>query len=170
MSEKDISKITVGKHSVSVLGLKEALARLAPDFSARSDREIGEAMIAELEKQNYIPRQARDEYGQAFTREFRKSLGQPYSEAAPEGMDIKVLGAGCDQCNRLTQLVMEALSELNIPANLEHVTDMREIVRFGVIAVPALLIDGKVVSTGSVPPKKRLVAWIKDARAGKNRD
>ncbi len=163
MSENDISKIMVGGHPVSVSGLKEAIARLAPVYSERGDEEIGEAILAEMEKKNYIAPPARDAYRQAFIREFRKSLGLPYSEAAPEGLDIKVLGAGCDQCNRLAQLVMEALTELNIPANLEHVTDMREIARLGVMGVPALLINGKVVSTGSVPPRERLITWIKNS-------
>ncbi len=164
MSEKDIVKITVGEHSVSVSGLKEAIAGLASDFRDRSDEEVGEAMLGELEMKNYIAPPAREKYRQAFIREFRKALGQPYREEVPKGLDIKVLGAGCNQCNRLAGLVMEVLTELAVPARLEHVTDLKEIARYGVMGVPALLINGKVVAAGSVPPKNKLAAWIKDSR------
>ena len=163
MSEKVIARITVGKHPVSIAGLKDTISDLAEAYSAGTDEEIGSAMLDALEKHNYIPASARDEYSKAFAREFRKALGQPYSETAPEGLDIKVLGAGCDQCNKLEQLVMATLTELNVPASLDHVMDVREIARYGVIGVPALLINGRVVSTGSIPPKGRLKSWILDA-------
>ncbi|MFZ2444957.1 MAG: MTH895/ArsE family thioredoxin-like protein [Syntrophobacteraceae bacterium] len=166
MSDKDISKITVGKHPVSISGLKGAVAVLADRLGDRTDEEVGEAMLAALETKNYIPATARDEYRKAFTREFRKAQGQPHAEERPTRLDIKVLGAGCNQCNTMEQLVMETLVELNIPASLEHVTDMREIAGYGVLGVPALLINGKVVFAGSVPPKAKVKAWVQAASSG----
>ena len=139
MSEKAITRITVGKHPISIAGLNEAISALSETYSARTDEEIGAAMLDVLGKDNYIPASARAEYSKAFAREFRKAHGQPYSEPVAKGLDIKVLGAGCDQCNKLEQLVMETLTELDIPAGLEHVTDMREIARYGVMGVPAIL-------------------------------
>jgi small redox-active disulfide protein 2 len=166
MSTKNITRITVGKHPAGIAGLNEAISVLSETYRERTDEEIGSAMLELLGKDNYIPSSAREEYSKAFAREFRKSNGQPYTEPAPEGMDIKVLGAGCDQCNKLEQMVMETLTELNARASLEHVTDMREIARYGVMGVPALLINGRVVSAGSVPPKNRLKSWIMDEISG----
>lgn len=159
----DSQRIMVGKHPVSIVGLQDAISSLSEAYSTRTDEQVGSAMVEALEKRNYIPASAREEYAKAFAREFRKTLGQAYIEPAPEGLDIKVLGAGCAQCNQLEQMVMEILSELDVAANLDHVTDMREIARYGVLGVPALLINGRVLSTGSVPPKSRLKSWILDA-------
>ncbi len=166
MSEKDIVRINVGKHPVSLVGFNEVISRLATTHGDRLDDEIGAAMLEALEKKNYIPASAKEEYLKAFVREFRRSLGQPYTEDLPEGLDIKVLGAGCNQCDRLEGLIMESLTELNIKANLEHVRDMREIAGYGVMGVPALMINGRVVSTGTLPPKQRIKSWILDAVSG----
>ncbi len=163
MPEEDITRITVGNHSVSVIGLRELISRLASTHADREDAEIRGLMLDELQKRNYIPASASAEYGEAFVREFRKHLGQPYAEAARAALEIRVLGAGCAQCNKLEQLVMEVLTEIGMPADLEHVTDMREIARYGVMGVPALVIDGRVVSTGKVPPKDRVKSLIVEA-------
>lgn len=157
MSEKDIVRITVGRHPVSISGLKETISVLAGRLEGRSDDEIGEAMVAELEKENYIPASARDEYRKAFAREFRKALGLPYSRDLPEGLDIKVLGSGCNQCEGLVQLVMETLVELDVPASLEHLTG-------------ALVINEKVVWSGSIPLRDKLRSWIREAASGAVKD
>ena len=78
-------------------------------------------------------------------------------------LEIKVLGMGCAQCHSLTQTVMELLTELNCPANLDHVTDIKEIARYGVMGTPALVINGKIVMVGRVPPRNQLKAWLIDA-------
>jgi hypothetical protein len=163
MGAKEITLIKVGKHSVSITGLKEAVSKLAVDSTRLTDDEIGTAMMSALEKDNYLPASAAREYREAFVREFRKSLGLPYTEPASEGLDIKVLGGGCNQCSDLKQLVMETLTELNSAASLDHVMDMREIAGYHVLGVPALVINGKVVWAGSVPSKSKIRAWILDA-------
>jgi small redox-active disulfide protein 2 len=76
-------------------------------------------------------------------------------------MDIKVLGSGCSRCNELEKRVMDVLAELGVAANVEHVTDFKEIAAMGVFMTPSLAIDGKVVSQGKIPSKdeiKKLLA------------
>ncbi len=51
---------------------------------------------------------------------------------------------------------MEVLNELNLTADLEHVTDVKKIAAYGIMGSPALLINGKVVSVGQVPSKKQI--------------
>lgn len=169
MEEKDITRITVSGFGVSIVGLKQLIDRMAAEHRDGSDEQIRDLMLNELERDNYIPAKARQDYGNAFVREFRKHLGQPYKEDAPQGLDIKVLGAGCTQCDHLTKLVMEVLNELAIPAGVEHVMDMKEIARYGVMGVPALLINRRVVATGSVPPRDRIKKWISEAQASLQR-
>ena len=68
-------------------------------------------------------------------------------------MNIKVLGSGCAKCNKLEQLVREVVQEEGLDATVEKVTDLNEIIGYGVITTPALVIDDKVVSSGTLPTK-----------------
>ena len=58
---------------------------------------------------------------------------------------------------------MSALAELNLAADFEHVQDLKEIARYGVMGTPALVINGQVKSVGRVPPKKQIIEWLKEA-------
>ncbi|MBU2548052.1 MAG: thioredoxin family protein [Proteobacteria bacterium] len=77
-------------------------------------------------------------------------------------MEIQVLGPGCPQCDRLENDVMAALAELNLSADLRHVTDVKEIGRTGVMGMPALIINGRVVAVGVAPPKEKIKRWIEE--------
>ncbi|MFR9524127.1 MAG: thioredoxin family protein [Rikenellaceae bacterium] len=63
-------------------------------------------------------------------------------------MEIKVLGTGCAGCRALEATVRETVAELNLDATVEKVEDMMEIINFNVMRTPALVVDGKVVSSG----------------------
>lgn len=75
-------------------------------------------------------------------------------------MEVKVLGAGCCKCNDLEERVKESLAELGIAAHVEHVTDFREIMKYGVMQTPALVVDGKTKVAGRVPGKAELVRLL----------
>ena len=92
--------------------------------------------MTRLSKTNYIPEKVKAEYGKALVREFRRQLGQPIQEEKPAGLVIKVLGQGCNNCRELTQRVMDVMSELDLAADLEHVTDIKEIARYRVMGIP----------------------------------
>jgi small redox-active disulfide protein 2 len=66
-------------------------------------------------------------------------------------MDIKILGSGCVNCNNLEANTRSALAELGLSVEIEKVTDPREIVEWGVMSTPALVIDDEVVLSGRVP-------------------
>jgi predicted DsbA family dithiol-disulfide isomerase len=68
-------------------------------------------------------------------------------------MDIKVLGAGCAKCDKLEQMVIEVLGELNEKADIDHVKDFKAIASYGVMRTPALVINGQVKFSGLVHPK-----------------
>ena len=63
-------------------------------------------------------------------------------------MNIKVLGTGCKNCEALLKAVKEAVEFKAIDAQVEYITDMEKIMNYGVMSVPALMIDGKIVSAG----------------------
>jgi small redox-active disulfide protein 2 len=76
-------------------------------------------------------------------------------------MKIQILGVGCPKCKTLMANVEEAAKEMNLEVVIEKVTDLQEIVSFGVMSTPGLAIDGKVVSAGkllSVQQVKDLLA------------
>ena len=82
---------------------------------------------------------------------------------APKGLSIIVLGPGCAQCNRLEQLVKQVLTELGLGVSVEHVTDIKEIAKYGFVSTPALVINGKIVAKGTVPSAKKIKEWLTTA-------
>ena len=75
-------------------------------------------------------------------------------------MKIQILGTGCPKCNQLYQNAQQAVAELAIDAQVEKVTDLNDIMAFGVIMTPALAIDGQVKSTGKVPTAEAIKEMI----------
>jgi small redox-active disulfide protein 2 len=65
-------------------------------------------------------------------------------------MKIQVLGTGCAKCKQLTENAEAAAREMGVAYELEKITDIRDIMRFGVLATPALAVDGKVKLVGKV--------------------
>ena len=76
-------------------------------------------------------------------------------------MEIKVLGPGCPRCKQTEKVVMQALSEVGVAANVEKVTDMMKIAGYGVLGTPAVVIDGQVKSVGKIPNKEDVKSWLK---------
>jgi small redox-active disulfide protein 2 len=65
-------------------------------------------------------------------------------------MKIQILGTGCPKCKQLAQNAEEAVKALGIEAEIEKITGINEIMKFGVMMTPALAIDGAVKSSGKV--------------------
>jgi len=90
-------------------------------------------------------------------------------EEPSRGLVIRILGPGCARCEMMTQEVMGALSEMGVAANVEHVTDIREIVKYRVMGSPALVINGRVVSVGQVPDRGKIKKWIAEAETNEKK-
>jgi hypothetical protein len=165
MAGKDITQVRIGQYSFGIIGIQRLMEEMAASHAQRSDAEVQAVMLERLSSNNYIPAKARNDYGKAFVRAFRKFLGQPCCDDAPRGLDIKVLGPGCNQCRGLEQTLMDVLTEIQLAASVEHVTDLKAIARYGVMGTPALVINGKIVSVGSVPPRSKLKAMLLQADA-----
>ena len=85
-------------------------------------------------------------------------------QAKADGAPIKVLGSGCAKCNALEASTIEALKELGMDTEIEHVTDFTKIAAYGVMTTPALVIDGKVVSFGKVLKKDEVIKILHNVR------
>lgn len=66
-------------------------------------------------------------------------------------MKIEILGSGCPKCKQTERVMNKAVKELNIDAKIVKVTDISEIMERGVVATPAVSIDGNIVISGKVP-------------------
>ena len=160
MSEDEVVRIKVNKQSVGMIGLKQVMEEMATEYATKPEAEVQGKLLGRLSRINYIPDHAKEEYGRALLREFNKFLGRPYEEEASEALDIKVLGPGCARCDKLEKEVMEIMSEMALPGDVEHVRNVKEIGRYGVFGTPALVINGKVMCVGEVPSKERIKTWL----------
>lgn len=77
---------------------------------------------------------------------------------------VKVLGSGCAKCNQLEEHTRQALVALGMDPAIEHVTDFVEIAGYGVMVTPALVVDGKVLSSGKVLSKEEVILLLQSAR------
>lgn len=75
-------------------------------------------------------------------------------------MIIKVLGSGCANCKKLEENTRKAVELLGIEATIEKVTDIKDIMSFGVMKTPALVVDGKVKIMGRVPSAEEIKQYL----------
>jgi small redox-active disulfide protein 2 len=74
---------------------------------------------------------------------------------------IQILGTGCPKCKKLAELAETAAKELGIEYELQKVTKISDIMKFGVMITPALVVDGKVKVAGKVPTIEQLKEMLK---------
>ncbi len=75
-------------------------------------------------------------------------------------MNIKVIGTGCDKCDQLYENTKSAIEELDLNANIEKVEDLMEMVKLGVMSSPSLMVDGKLVVSGRIVSKEKIIELI----------
>ena len=75
-------------------------------------------------------------------------------------MKIQILGTGCAKCNALMMATEKAAQALGLTCELEKVSDLRQIMGFGVMTTPALVVDGKVKVSGKVPSVEEITALL----------
>ena len=69
---------------------------------------------------------------------------------------IQILGTGCPKCKKLAENAEEAAKQLDIELEVEKVTDINEMMKFGVMVTPALVVDGEVKAVGKVPSSEQI--------------
>lgn len=75
-------------------------------------------------------------------------------------MDIEVLGPGCAKCKATAELIARVAGETGAAVTVVKVEDMRQIVGYGVMTTPAVVVGGKVVHKGTVPSRDQVLAWL----------
>ncbi len=135
MAEEKIKQILINGRMVGITGWEEAQQKVADARSTKNEKDLKEALLSAIAGKNYIPAALR----------------------------IAVLGAGCARCGQMEDDVRELLAEMKIAADLQHITDAKQIAAYGVMGAPSLVINNKVVSVGEVPPKSKIRQWLIEA-------
>lgn len=76
---------------------------------------------------------------------------------------IKILGHGCANCQKLEDIVRQAVVELDVEATILKVKDDAEIFKYPILATPGLVIDEKLKSAGRIPSPDEVRKWLKEA-------
>ncbi len=74
--------------------------------------------------------------------------------------NVKVLGTGCANCKTTLKLIEDTARAKGVEIQLEKVDEIAEIMRYGVMSTPGVVIDGKVVHAGGVPDRKKIESWL----------
>lgn len=80
-------------------------------------------------------------------------------------LEVKVLGSGCPNCQRLETEARAALDGAQIAYRLTKVTDFADIAGYGVMSTPALVLNEDVVSSGRIPKREQIVQWAKQLQS-----
>ncbi len=75
---------------------------------------------------------------------------------------VKVLGSGCRNCEITAKVIAQAAAEAGVEIALEKVTDLAQILSFGVMSTPGVVIDGKLVHAGGLPGPDQVRAWMRE--------
>ncbi|MGK2953029.1 MAG: thioredoxin family protein [Thiobacillus sp.] len=75
-------------------------------------------------------------------------------------MDIKVLGPGCANCKRTMALIEQVAKDKGVPVTLSKVEEMRDIMGYGIMSTPGVVVEGKVVHAGGVPGRDKIEQWL----------
>ncbi len=78
-------------------------------------------------------------------------------------VSVKVLGSGCTKCDKLYSEVERAIAQCGVPADLQKVSELDDIVGYGVMLTPALVIDEEVKSSGRLPSMSKMTTWLTTA-------
>jgi len=76
-------------------------------------------------------------------------------------MEVKVVGPGCARCKATFELVKKVVEKEKVDAKVEYITDMKKAVELGVMATPAVIVDGKIVVQGRIPSESEIARALK---------
>jgi small redox-active disulfide protein 2 len=77
-------------------------------------------------------------------------------------INIKILGIGCPKCRKLEEKVKEVVSANNITAEVEKVTDVKDVMKYNIMMTPGLVINEKLKSSGNIPKDEQILNWINE--------
>jgi small redox-active disulfide protein 2 len=77
-------------------------------------------------------------------------------------MTVKILGVGCPKCKTLEAMVKNVAVQHDIPCEIQKVTDLSQIMSYGVMMTPGLVINEQLKSTGAIPGDAQILQWLRE--------
>ncbi len=148
--------LKIGKASIGLIGLDIALNKALADKINLDDAP--QYLFDAVKGKNYIPTGMADKYKGALLREYKKLLGMETEE--DRDLIIRIFGTGCITCTGLRDAVIDAMMKANVAADIDMIHDPDEIGRHGILATPALMINGQVKIAGIHPTPVQLTEWL----------
>jgi hypothetical protein len=152
--------IRIGTCNIGLIGLDLAMNKARK--RAMTEAEAMDFLFHAVQEKNYIPAGMEEQYKIALFKEYAKLLHG--KDGNDEGLMIRIFGPGCISCNGLQDLVIEVLAAMNIAADIEQIHDIDEIGRAGILQTPALMINGRLKSSGLLPTRAMLEQWLRESQ------
>lgn len=118
MGEEKVLRISVGGNPVGMVGLEEIFSQ-ARDQQGWSEVQLEKFLLEEAKKRNFIPSKMEGIYAQALLKAFNRFCGEEVEEDSP-GLQVRILGSRCVNCEKLERETLSALGELNLGADLKR--------------------------------------------------
>jgi small redox-active disulfide protein 2 len=78
-------------------------------------------------------------------------------------VEVRVLGSGCARCKELEKMCYNVAAENNIDADIQKISDLKEIMSYGIMQTPGLVINGEMKISGKLPSATTLLNWMREA-------
>ncbi len=78
-------------------------------------------------------------------------------------LNIKVLGPGCSNCQKVEAAAKNAVASMGVEAEIIKVTDYGQIMTYNILSTPGLVINEKLVAAGRIPSEAEVMTWVADA-------
>jgi hypothetical protein len=150
--------IRIGKSTIGLIGIDVALNQAAAKNLSEDDAVT--FLFEVVSKKNYIPPAAHDRYREALRKAYHQHLHP--DEQGEDILVFRIFGKTCVSCDNLQKMVIEELNAKGLAADIEKIHDPDEIYRYGVTTIPALMINGKIKSSGLMPTQAQIEQWIKE--------
>lgn len=152
-------QLKIGRATIGLVGLDIAMNRVLSEKDIDHQTAI-EQLYSEVSKANYIPPGLMKEYREALAKEYDRLKSGEESEHLD--LNIRILGPGCVSCNNLQTRVIEIMNSMGVAADIFQIHDLDEIGRFGIIQTPALIVNGKLKSSGRLPSTSQIEEWLRE--------
>lgn len=162
MSE-EVTMVTIGGNKIGLIGLSEIFENLKQK-NLSDESELKKQLLQQARVQNYVPDSRADDYARAILLEYKKFAGLPVEPVVEKLAfpTIRILGPGCTACETMEKDVRAILTELNIAADVDHVRDVNQIVEYGMVRTPSLVINEEIVLNGRSLPRSQLKKLIEE--------
>lgn len=99
---------------------------------------------------------------QTHTLQFKPELANRinFEMEQEQSMDIKVLGTGCANCKNTIALIEQVAQARGVAVSLQKVEELRDIMGYGIMSTPGVVVNGKVVHAGGVPSREKVEQWL----------